>query len=120
MADDFRMIVGVIAIIVFVALMVTLYYAAQDRGKNVRFPPNVPPCPDYFMANPSGTGCLLPPGLGNRDVVLDLIRSKNASLANQLEGGQPLQIPSGSLCAFTHNNGISWNGVSNVHPCLDA
>jgi hypothetical protein len=120
MAGTFRTIVGVIAIVVFIALMVTLYYAAQARGKNVRFPPNVPPCPDYFVANPAGSGCLLPPGLGNRDVVLDMIRAKNASLATQLAGGQPLQIPSGSLCAFTQNNGISWNGVSNVHPCADA
>ncbi len=120
MATGFRVIVGVIAIVVFIALMIVLYYAASARGKNVKFPPNVPPCPDFFVSNPSGSGCLLPPGLGNRDVVLDLIRSKNASLATKLASGQPLEIPSGSLCAFTQNNGLSWNGVSNVHPCADA
>ena len=113
------MIVGVIALIVFIGLMVMMYWAAEAHGKDVKYPPNVPPCPDYFMEAPAGGGCLLPPGLGNRDVVLDLVRAKNPTLATQLAAGKPLQLPSGSLCAFTRDNGISWNGVSNVHPCAD-
>lgn len=121
MAIAFRTIVGVIALVVFVVLMVLLYQAAKARGKNVKFPPDVPACPDFFVESSSGAntgGCLLPPGLGNRNIILDLIRKKNPSLAEQLGAGKPLQIPSGSLCAFTRDNGINWNGVSNVHPCI--
>jgi len=121
MTTAFRTIVGVIALVVFIVLMVLLYQAAAARGKNVKFPPDVPACPDFFVESPSGVsagGCLLPPGLGNRNMILDLIRAKNPSLAEQVGAGKPLQIPSGSLCAFTRDNGISWNGVSNVHPCI--
>lgn len=118
--SGFRVIVGVIALIVFIALMVLLYRAAKARGKDVKYPPNVPACPDFFAANPSGTGCLLPPGLGNRDIVLNAVQANNPSLASQISAGQPLQIPGGDLCAFSKSNGLSWNGVTNVHPCLDA
>ncbi len=117
--SGFRLIVGLIALGVFIALMVMLYWAAQARGKDVKFPPNVPECPDFFTSNPAGSGCLLPPGLANRESVLAPIRARNPTLADQLASGQPLQIPSGSLCAFTQNNGLSWNGVSNVHPCIE-
>jgi hypothetical protein len=117
--SGFRLIVGLIALAVFIALMVMLYWAAEARGKHIKYPPNVPACPDFFVSNPSGSGCLLPPGLANRESVLAPIRAKNTSLADKLANEGLLQIPSGSLCAFTENNGLSWNGISNVHPCVE-
>lgn len=116
----FRIIVGVISLAVFIGLMVLLYYAAMARGKDIKFPPNIPPCPDYFAANPNGSGCILPPGLGNRDIIIDTIRAKNPTLSQNLDRGDPLQIPSGNLCNFAQSQGLSWNGVTNVHPCIDA
>ena len=118
MATPFRVIVGVVALVVFIVLMVLVYRAARAHNSKAKFPPSVPPCPDWMVSTDGG--CVLPGGVTNRNVILDLIRAKNPSLADAIGAGKPMKVPGGSLCAFAQDNGLSWDGVTNVPPCLHA
>ena len=120
----FRAIVGIVALIVFIALMVLIYRAAKAHNSDVKFPPSIPTCPDFFAASSSqegsnDPGCILPNDLKNRDLIINNMKMSNSSQVNDVAAGKPLQIPSGNLCKFLKNNGLTWNGVSNVHPCMD-
>lgn len=124
-AIGFRAIVGIVALIIFVLLMYAIYRAATAHNSQVKFPPHVPTCPDFFADTASGpTGgsapaCVLPQGLANRDVVLNNMKAANSSLYQDVADGKPLAIPGGSLCKFLKHNGLTWNGISNVHPCMN-
>ena len=123
-AIGFRAIVGIVALIVFVLLMYAIYRAATAHNAQVKFPPHVPTCPDFFVDTAGGQAgsdpaCVLPQDLANRDIVLNNMKVASSSYYQDVADGKPLAIPGGSLCKFLKHNGISWNGISNVHPCMN-
>ena len=124
-AIGFRAVVGIVALIIYVVLMYAIYRAATAHNSQVKFPPHIPTCPDFFVDSAGGQsggskpGCVLPQDLANRDVVLNNMKAANSSYYQDVANGKPLAIPGGSLCKFLKHNGLTWNGVSNVHPCMD-
>lgn len=113
----FRAVVGIVALIIFIVLMYAIYKAATAHNSQVKFPPHVPTCPDFFAEQEGG--CVLPTDLANRSMILANMKAASSTFYQDVMNGKPLQIPGGSLCKFLKHNGLTWNGVSNVHPCMN-
>ena len=62
---NFQRIVIIIAIIMLIASLIVIGYALYKQTRDIKWPPETPQCPDYWVASSDGTTCTNPKNITN-------------------------------------------------------
>jgi hypothetical protein len=62
---NFQRIVIIIAIIMLIASLIVIGYALYKQTRDIKWPPETPKCPDYWVVSADGKTCTNPNGITN-------------------------------------------------------
>ena len=105
MADGaFQKQVAHVALVIFLIMMALMALMMAKFKENQLYPPEVPPCPDYWV-NKGGQKCENRPGLGNGTCV-----GEHNFSAKKYQGMKGRK----ERCKFAKLCEIEWDGLTNV------
>jgi len=103
---NFQSLTLTIALVILIISLLIVAYLIHSSKKNMRFPPTIGSCPDYWQETPDG-GCVNIYNLG-KNAPKTMIFS-GASYV----GTQGIQ----SKCDWARKHEITWDGVTNNPIC---
>ena len=107
--DTFQKSVLIIALVVLIALLISVGILLNKHSKNTNWPPIQNTCPDYWTEDGSGNCKGETNGL---NIGTGAVTSTVDSNGNNVTGETRCQKRTWAI-----NNGIMWSGVSNYNSC---
>ena len=114
-----------IAIIIFIISMGVIGVSMSGVSKNVKYPPEVSLCPDYWHLKPQNGEAIpeiicVPQDLGNKSN-MGTIGSKNGKFTDSEKDFTSFEGAGGKKrkCTWANGHGIFWGGITDMGICSD-
>ena len=105
--ENFQKIVLIVASVILILCLVIIGVLLRNRQFNIKFPPEIGNCPDYYTSGPNDT-C-------NNTIGLK-VKNPNCSTGNfSTFTGEGANV---KKCNWSKQCGVTWDGITNMTPPL--
>lgn len=102
--NGFQQTVVIIAIIILIICLIMIGIALNNKNRKYVFPPVIASCPDYWIADPTGKGCL--PGEGLPPPTKNNCKTFPPNNSNKKWGNCHRK-------KWAEHCGLNWDGITN-------
>ena len=105
--NGFQKVVLIIASVILILALVIIGVLLYNRQYDIKFPPEIGNCPDYYTSGPNNT-C-------NNNLDLK-VKNPNCNIGNF--SGYTGQGANKKKCQWAKTCGVTWDGITNMTPPL--